>query len=270
MWFGEYNGNPLKFRVLDPKSEDFGGKTMLLDCDTVIDFKEYQSDNYAEAGKKWDTCELWTWLNRNFFNMFPIYKLTYDANGGVGEMKEKRVIPNLNKFNLDKCTFTYKDGYHFKNWNTAADGSGNSYDDCASITLEGNTTLYAQWALDPVTYISEDGTEKTLTEYTLVESSDTVAEWNGGFYVVKGDVTINDTVNISKDSSLVLCDGAKLTVTGSPNGIDSTKSNLNIYGQSGQTGKLITTATVNCGMLIGGMLNIYGGDITASGISKVE
>ena len=43
---------------------------MLLDCDTVIDFKEYQSDNYAEAGKKWDTCELRTWLNRNFFNMF--------------------------------------------------------------------------------------------------------------------------------------------------------------------------------------------------------
>ncbi|MGP1349667.1 MAG: hypothetical protein ACTTK0_08510 [Stomatobaculum sp.] len=34
--FGEHGGNPITFRVLDKKTTDFGGTTMLLDCDSIL------------------------------------------------------------------------------------------------------------------------------------------------------------------------------------------------------------------------------------------
>ena len=39
-----------------------------------------------------------------------------------------------------------RDGYTFAGWNTAKDGSGTSYKDKAEVKLEGDMTLYAQWA----------------------------------------------------------------------------------------------------------------------------
>ena len=45
---------------------------------------------------------------------------------------------------LPSNPFTYE-GHTFTGWNTAADGSGTPYADGASVTLTGNTTLYAQW-----------------------------------------------------------------------------------------------------------------------------
>jgi len=36
VWYGKYEGEPLKYRVLDPYTEEFGGKTMLLDCNTAL------------------------------------------------------------------------------------------------------------------------------------------------------------------------------------------------------------------------------------------
>jgi uncharacterized repeat protein (TIGR02543 family) len=46
--------------------------------------------------------------------------------------------------NLTANEFT-KNGYTFKNWNTRADGTGTSYPDGASVALEHDITLYAQW-----------------------------------------------------------------------------------------------------------------------------
>ena len=45
---------------------------------------------------------------------------------------------------LNANTFT-REGYNFLNWNTAADGTGDSYADGATVNLTENTTLYAQW-----------------------------------------------------------------------------------------------------------------------------
>lgn len=54
--------------------------------------------------------------------------------------------------------------YTFKNWNTNPDGAGTSYSAGTSITLEANTTLYAQWqacAMDIKYYDSDKTTELT-------------------------------------------------------------------------------------------------------------
>lgn len=69
--------------------------------------------------------------------------VTYDANGGTGTM-EPQVVPKDTSTNLDPNTFT-KENYYFSEWNTKADGTGDSYTDKGSITAADNITLYAVW-----------------------------------------------------------------------------------------------------------------------------
>lgn len=69
--------------------------------------------------------------------------ITYNANGGEGEMKPQAVESGV-EVKLSANTFT-KDGSDFTGWNEAADGSGKAYADGATVTPTGNLTLYAQW-----------------------------------------------------------------------------------------------------------------------------
>ena len=74
--------------------------------------------------------------------------VTFEANGSAeypveGTMAAQTVLEKTDTA-LNANTFTRK-GYNFLNWNTAADGTGNSYADGATVNLTENTTLYAQW-----------------------------------------------------------------------------------------------------------------------------
>jgi uncharacterized repeat protein (TIGR02543 family) len=72
------------------------------------------------------------------------YTLTFNANGGIGEMSSISKTAN-NSFAIPANSFTRKE-YSFAGWNTEPDGSGLSYDDNDYITLtQGDITLYAQW-----------------------------------------------------------------------------------------------------------------------------
>ncbi len=83
------------------------------------------------------------------------YTVTYDANGGTGApgAQEKEEDVNLVLSN----TVPTRDGCTFKCWNTAADGSGDSYAAGATYTANAAATLYAQWYY-PVTYDANGGT----------------------------------------------------------------------------------------------------------------
>ena len=59
------------------------------------------------------------------------YTVTFDANGG-----------SVSPASLSAARTT---SYTFKNWNTAANGSGTSYNPGASYSTDANVTLYAQW-----------------------------------------------------------------------------------------------------------------------------
>ena len=72
-----------------------------------------------------------------------IYTVTYNANGGTGEMKAQ-TAEDGSEITIVQNAFT-RDGYDFTTWNTKTDGSGTSYADGAKITLTENLTLYAQW-----------------------------------------------------------------------------------------------------------------------------
>ena len=74
---------------------------------------------------------------------YEAYDVTYDANGGSGapSAQEKR---NGTDLTLSTAEPT-REGYPFFGWNTAQDGSGDSYAPGATYTANADVTLYAQW-----------------------------------------------------------------------------------------------------------------------------
>ncbi|MBR1497401.1 MAG: leucine-rich repeat protein, partial [Oscillospiraceae bacterium] len=78
----------------------------------------------------------------------PIYTVTFNANGGSGTMSPQTVTAG-DAITLNANSFT-RSGYTFSGWNTAANGSGTSYADRASVSPGANLTLYAQWTPKPI------------------------------------------------------------------------------------------------------------------------
>lgn len=120
--------------------------------------------------------------------------------------------------------------------------------------------------------------EKTRTEgnYSLLgnNSGGWTALTDGGWFVVDGNISIG-TLVVHGTANLILCDGARLTVTGGVKVEQKTNAVLNIYGQSGDTGTLVVTNNHDGAAGIGsgggsddgnaGIINIHGGIIDATG-----
>lgn len=74
--------------------------------------------------------------------------ITFNKNNesATGTMTQQSVVANVaTALKANSYALT---GYHFKEWNTAAAGTGTSYADGAQITAASNTTLYAIWEAD--------------------------------------------------------------------------------------------------------------------------
>lgn len=72
-----------------------------------------------------------------------VYRVTFDANGGTGEMKEQAFAKERPQ-TLISNAFS-RIGYLFDGWNTASDGSGSAYADAQEMVLIEDITLFAQW-----------------------------------------------------------------------------------------------------------------------------
>ena len=90
----------------------------------------------------------------------PVYKASFDKNGGEGSMNELD-FPEGTEQALSPCEFT-RTGYSFAGWSLEPDGEAFYYDGQA-VTLQKNTTLYAVWVANryTVVFVSNDGTRKT-------------------------------------------------------------------------------------------------------------
>lgn len=106
------------------------------------------------------------------YNTSTSCAVTFNPNGGSGFMAQQYSgVPAA----LAANTFAPPAGQHFAGWNTSADGSGTAYAASAVFPFSANTTLYAQWAANPVATIAIHGPasvdELTTQSYT-VESFD--------------------------------------------------------------------------------------------------
>ena len=77
------------------------------------------------------------------------YTVSYNANGGAGAPNSQTKTYGIN-LTLSSVKPT-RTGYTFKNWNTAANGSGTDYPSGGTYTGNANLTLYAQWIPDTYT-----------------------------------------------------------------------------------------------------------------------
>ena len=105
----------------------------------------------------------------------PRYTVAFDANDGGGSMRNQKILCGTETA-LNPSIF-YRFGYTFSGWNTAADGTGTTYADKATVldlaAEDEKITLYAQWTKDKVsedtstlsqTFILHDGETMTLKD----------------------------------------------------------------------------------------------------------
>ena len=105
------------------------------------------------------------------------YTVTLNANGG--------------SVSTDKLTAARTTSYTFKNWNTAANGGGTSYNPGASYTANAAATLYAQWNSSTTTAAVTLPTP-TRTGYSFKgwATSASATDGSTGNYTPTGNVTL--------------------------------------------------------------------------------
>ena len=132
----------------------------------------------------------------------------------------------------------------------------------------GNNTTNTTTPTTSSNYMEWDGSDlaaQAIPTTGIQEVTDATTSFEGGFYIVKKDVTITTDILINGDTKLILCDGVTLKVTGRFEDTSGNTNSLTIYGQENQTGKLIVNAPAgNCGTIVKD-LEIHGGDVSITG-----
>ena len=115
--------------------------------DTTQKEETKKTETKQETTKKEETKKTEPKQDTKKIDPIPTYTITYNSNGGTGEMKTQSVTGNAT---LSSNTYK-REGYTFLGWNTKSDGTGTSYKDKDTIKLTGNITLYAMWKVVPPT-----------------------------------------------------------------------------------------------------------------------
>ncbi len=101
------------------------------------------------------------------------YGSNYPAGSGLTDAEKRQSVngsetlqnnASFQALTVVDAGFAVPDGYYFKGWNTAADGSGTSVAAGAKILVDtkGTNTLYAQWEKKKAVVLTVTGNTKTL------------------------------------------------------------------------------------------------------------
>ena len=104
-----------------------------------------------------------------YANWLKNYTVSYSANGGSGSPAAQTYVQSSAAITLSSTKPTWKD-HVFKNWNTAANGTGTAYSPSGKYQTNADATLYAQWyddgsaALGALTVkrVDEDGNDDDM------------------------------------------------------------------------------------------------------------
>ena len=121
-----------------------------------------------------------------------------------------------------------------------------------------------------VGYIALDGNKKIQRYFTEITASSSDLNLNGlgvggGWYVVRGKVTINNRVNVTADVNLILADDAELNAKDGIFVAKRTGGRLTVWAQYRGWGKIIADATDTHWAGIGGNERDNGGRMTFNG-----
>ena len=131
----------------------------------------------------------------------PTYTVTYDANGSTGGTVPATAV-------YDKgATVTVagntgglvKTGFDFAGWNTAANGSGTTYQGGNTFTINANTTLYALWTAQ-----SNKLSTPTNLKTTDITSNSAKLSWDAVPHATKYIVTYAETNSSVTSTTYVL------------------------------------------------------------------
>ena len=209
---------------------------------------------------------------------------------------ENAVTTNKSKVQLSGGTYTtgVSDGCSIYNSDgTAADllASGYRYQDDKGKESKysddnkgvvGDTTV-AKRPANEFSYVDANGTVQTKANCSLLTEAGFTDALAGEetWFAAKEGVTADGPLQVRGTVNLILCDGVTVTLNKgiALNGDFENVATLNIYAQSGGSGKLIcggASNSTNAGIYINASttcttaLNIYGGNITATGSSQIS
>ena len=152
LWYDIGKGYPLDDDTVDAGTLEIGGDAIVLlgndhyapvttSTHTHIPFKE------AVGGKVYGYTLPSYWGGVSAFAIVTM--LTYDDNGGTGGTSI--AAPKETTQTVISGSALSKPGYTFVNWNTHANGGGDTYEAGDSIVMSSNITLYAIWESVAVT-----------------------------------------------------------------------------------------------------------------------
>ena len=118
------------------------------------------------------------------------FTVTFNGNGSDGGSTASATKIYGQALVLPQCGFT-KTNYSFLYWNTAADGSGDTYYAGDQYTDNENKTLYAIWKKNNIpVYVNDDGTIRQV-EKAYINDGGTIKECivylndNGTIYTIQ-------------------------------------------------------------------------------------
>jgi TQXA domain-containing protein len=143
-----------------------------------------------------------------------VYTLTYNANGGTGSMEP--VTAAAGSVQTVASSSFAKQNSTFVEWNTAADGSGTSYQPGSSLTLNSDITLYAIWQENaPVSYtvsFDANGGTGSMEPVTVMDGYCTLPangftapdgkEFSGWSLSRDGNILTSSQLEVTQDTTL--------------------------------------------------------------------
>ena len=146
------------------------------------------------------------------------YSITYNANGadsGTVPASQTKLAGKMVSLAKNNGNLT-KEHHTFSGWNTAADGTGTSYAEGASYTLDASITLYAQWTrwnqVEPVQFDVGAGNVNFNTQVTLSTATPnaTIHYTVNGSGEQIGSAGQSEVITIASDATITAygtCDG---------------------------------------------------------------
>jgi uncharacterized repeat protein (TIGR02543 family) len=197
--------------TLNGKSISSYGKIYITAGDVLI-FELNPGGKYSFGGLDW---MFGFSVEEDTYNSY--YTLCYNANGGDGTVPVSKTAKEGTNITLSgQGSLTYT-GKSFGGWNTETDGSGTPYAANASLTVDGDITLYAQW-IDRYTvkYDANGGTgtapssqtvntgatitvsDRRLLSYTgkTFDGWNTETDGSGTPYAVGDSLTVNEDITL--------------------------------------------------------------------------